>query len=212
MQQPPTSPHTPDLEELRSWLEKRVAALKLVELVAGVLALIARMRAINLELTKRVAHLTRKRPRSETLERLERQLVLPLMGLAATTAVKKNTGSDSDPPHDKKKRSHGGGRGAFPAHVPRVDVPNPVPNDLRICPLCGAQMKTVAHSVCEIINIVPARFFIERRIDETVACPNDDTIVSAAPPPAIVERGKLGDTLIVEATADKFLEHQPVER
>jgi hypothetical protein len=41
---------------------------------------------------------------------------------------------------------------------------------------------------------VPARFFIERRIDETVACPNDDTIVSAPTPPAIVERGKLGDT------------------
>jgi transposase len=212
MKQTPTSPYAPDLEELRSWLETRVAAMKLVELVAAVIALIARMHAINLELTKRVAHLTRKRPRSETLERLERQLVLPLMGLAASPAAKKSTSSESDPPHDKKKRGRGGGRGAFPAHVPRVDVPNPVPNDLRICPLCGAQMKTMAHSVCEVINIVPARFFIERRIDETVACPNDDTIVSAPPPPAIVERGKLGDTLIVEATADKFLEHQPVER
>jgi transposase len=73
-------------------------------------------------------------------------------------------------------------------------------------------METVAHSVCETINVVPARFFVERRIDETVACPNDDAIVSAAPPPAIVERGKLGDTLITEATCDKFIEHQPVER
>ncbi len=89
MQQTPTSPYTPDLDELRRWLEKQVAALKLVELVAGVLALIARMRAINLELTKRVAHLTRKRPRSETLERLERQLVLPLVGLTASPAAKK---------------------------------------------------------------------------------------------------------------------------
>ncbi len=212
MQQTPTSPYTPDLDELRRWLEKQVAALKLVELVAGVLAPIARMRAINLELTKRVALLTRKRPRSETLERLERQLVLPLMGLAASPAAKKTTGSDSDPSGDRRKRSRGGGRGAFPAYVPRVDIPNPAPNDLRICPRCGAQMKTVAHSVCETINIVPARFFIERRIDETVACPKDDTIVSAPPPPAIVERGKLGDTLIVEATANKFVEHQPVER
>ena len=88
MKQAPTSPFAPDLEELRSWLEKRVAQMKLVELVATVIALIARMRAINLELTKRVAHLARKRPRSETLERLERQLVLPLMGLAAPPAPK----------------------------------------------------------------------------------------------------------------------------
>ena len=73
-------------------------------------------------------------------------------------------------------------------------------------------MKTVSHSVCETINVVPARFFIEHRVDETVACPADDMIVSAPPPPAIVERGKLGDTLIVEATCDKFIEHQPIER
>lgn len=73
-------------------------------------------------------------------------------------------------------------------------------------------METVAHSVCESINVVPARIFIEHRLDETVACPNDDTIVSAPPPPAIVERGKLGDTLIVDATCDKYIEHQPVER
>jgi hypothetical protein len=33
-----------------------------------------------------------------------------------------------------------------------------------------------------------------------------------APPPSIVERGKLGDTLIVEALADKYIEHQPIER
>ena len=43
MKQTPTSPYAPDLEELRSWLEQRVAQLKLVELVATVIALIARM-------------------------------------------------------------------------------------------------------------------------------------------------------------------------
>jgi hypothetical protein len=45
-----------------------------------------------------------------------------------------------------------------------------------------------------------------------VACPKDDTIVSAPAPPAIVEGGKLGDTLIVEALGDKYIEHQPIER
>ena len=77
MRQSPTSPYTPDLEQLRTWLERMVAALKFVELILGVVNLIARLRDINLKLTKRLAYLTRKRPRSETLERLERQLVLP---------------------------------------------------------------------------------------------------------------------------------------
>jgi len=208
MRQLPTSPHAPDLEQLRVWLDKMIAAMKFVDLVLAIVGLIGRMRELNLELTKRVAHLTRKRPRSETLERLERQLILPLAGLVVPTAPTTSTA----PPDETKRRRRGGGRGTFPAHVARVEVKNAVPAHLRICPLCGAAMETVAHSVCETINVVPAKFFIERRLDETVACPNDDTIVSAPPPPAIIERGKLGDTLVVEATCDKYIEHQPIER
>lgn len=58
MQQAPTSPYSPDLEQLRSWLEKMVTAMKFVELIVAIVGLITRMRDINLELTKRVAHLT----------------------------------------------------------------------------------------------------------------------------------------------------------
>lgn len=199
------------MEHLRAWLEKMVVAMKFVDLVVAVLSLITRMRDINTELMKRVAHLTRKRPRSETLERLERQLVLPLTGLVAPGAKPAAPGG-SNTQSEKKRRHGGGGRGAFPAYIPRVEVQNPVPASLRVCPSCGKEMKTIAHSVCETVNIVPARIFIEHRLDETVACPTHDTIVSAPPPPAIVERGKLGDTLIVEATCDKYIEHQPIER
>jgi len=113
MQQTPTSPYSPDLEQLRAWLEKMVSAMKFVELVIAIVGLIARMRDINLELTKRVAHLTRKRPRSETLDRLERQLALPLSGLV-TPGVKPVAPTGSEPQRDGKCR-RGGGRGAFPA-------------------------------------------------------------------------------------------------
>lgn len=73
-------------------------------------------------------------------------------------------------------------------------------------------MTTVGHESCFVLNVIPARLVVEERIDETIACPKDNTIVSARAPAAIVEKGKLGDALIVEATADKFLEHLPVER
>src|SRR5436305_723901 len=76
----------------------------------------------------------------------------------------------------------------------------------------GATMTTVSFSCCETLDVIPARIVVVQRRDETVACPKDDTIVSASPPPQIVERGKLGDTLLVEAVADKYLEHMPVER
>jgi transposase len=206
-----TSAFAPDLDEIRAWLQKMIATLKFVEMVTAIVALIARMRDLNTELVAQLAHLRRARPRSESLDRLERQLVLPLGGLIVPDAAKPKDDKSSDD-EKKKRRGHHPGRGAPPAHLPRVPVFNRVPPELRVCPNCGAMMTTVSHSSCFILNVIPARVIVEERLDETIACPNDDTIVSASPPPQIVERGKLADSLIVEAVCDKFIEHLPIER
>jgi transposase len=112
----------------------------------------------------------------------------------------------------KSRRGRHPGRAALPSHLERVPEVNPLPPNMRVCPLCGTPMTTVGHSICEILDVRPAQLHVRQRLDERVACPNDDTIVSAPTPPELVERGKLGATLIVESLADKFLEHEPVER
>jgi integrase len=70
-----TSAFAPDLEEVRAWLQKMVAALRFVDLVTAVLV-------------AQIAHLRRSRPRSEVLRRLERQLVLPIDGLTVPSSAK----------------------------------------------------------------------------------------------------------------------------
>lgn len=205
----PTSPYAPDLGQVKSWLEKMIASLQFAQLVVAILALITKMRDLNAELVKQLAHLRRARPRSETLERLERQLMLPLGTLATPAPKAKDETRDTD----RTKNTHrGGGRASLPAHLQRVQIVNAVPAEARICPKCGAQMTPVGHSKCERLDVIPARIIVVERLDERVACPKDDTIVSAPVPPAIVEGGKLGDTLIVESLCDKYIEHQPVER
>jgi transposase len=205
---PITSPYAPDVAQVRAWIERMIATLRFAELLFAVLALITRMRDVNTELMRHVAHLRRKRPRSETLERLERQLVLPFAVASASNAPGR-----SDTPKEPKKRSRrAGGRAALPAYMPRVEQPNPVPAALRICPRCGAEMKTVGHDLCETLDVEPAKLIVLVTKTETVACPKDDMIVSAPPLPQIVERGKLGDRLLIEALADKYIEHQPIER
>jgi transposase len=205
-----TSPFAPDRADVRAWLEKMIKALKFAELITAILALICRMGEINLDLTKQLAHLRRARPRSETLKRLEGQHLLPFM-IDAPALLPSRKGTKEPKPKKSRKGNHPG-RSAPPAHLPRVEVINAVPPAQRICPLCGREMTTVGHETCEIIEVQPARIYVIARKDERVACPHDDTIVSAQTPPQIVERGKLGDTLIVEAVADKFVEHQPTER
>lgn len=207
--QPITSAHSPDLARLRVWLESMVKAMRLVELVAAVLALIVRMREINLELTKQLANHNRKRPRSEVLRRVERQLELPLAG---TGAQAPRSTPEPEPKQKKSRKGRHPGRLPFPPDLERVVVMNLVPAELRICPKCGSEMKTVGHSVCEILDIIPARIIVLQRKDERVACPHDDVIVSAPTPHQLIERGKLGARLIVEALADKYIEHLPIER
>jgi transposase len=203
-----TSPYVPDLDELKRWLEAKVAALKLVELVTAIIALVTRMRDINVELTKQLASLRRARPRSERLAFLERQLVLQFGSPAEPRA--KPAGAPNK--EKKSRRGRHPGRARPPAHLERIIVPNPVPPEMRICPQCGTEMTTVGHSSCEILEVIPARVVVIERRDERVACPHDDSIVTAPTPPELIERGKLGPALTVEAVAEKFIEHVPIER
>src|ERR1700729_2509919 len=205
-----TSAFAPDLEELRAWLQTMLAALRFADIIVAVIGLIGRMRDINTQLVSQLAHLRRRHPRSETLGRLERQLVLPLAGIVPPALPQSNNPSGAEPKKSRKGRHPG--RAMPPAHLPRIPVFNRVPPELRVCPQCGATMTTVGHASCLVLNVIPARVVVEERLDETVACPNDDTIVSASPPPQIVERGKLADALIVEAVCDKYLDHLPIER
>lgn len=200
-----TCTYDPDVARVETWLKKMVAEMRFIELIVAVVALIVRLRNLNTHLMRRVAHLTRKRPPSETLERLERQLVLAFPGDATHEPER---GEESKP----RRRGKHPGRRPLPAYLRREPQFNPVPDELRTCPNCGTPMDVLGHESCEVLNVRPAEFFVTVRKDEAVVCPKDGTIVSAPPPSRIVPKGKLGDSLIVEALADKYLLHLPIER
>lgn len=212
-----TSAQAPDVDDVRQWMEKMIKAMRLFELVAAVIALITRMRDVNTELTKRLGELRRKRPRSETLRRVERQLAFAFAGLAAgsrdaTGRPAQKEAAATDKPEKRSRRGRHPGRAELPAHLARVPELNRVPPQMRMCPNCGAEMRLVGHSMCEILDVRPAELYVRQRFDERIACRFDNTIVSAPTPHELVERGKLSTTLIVESLADKYLEQQPIER
>jgi transposase len=55
------------------------------------------------------------------------------------------------PGREKKSRK---GRHPGRAALPRIEVNNPVPPELRVCPRCGAEMTTVGHARCEILSVI----------------------------------------------------------
>jgi len=207
-----------NIEELQHWLQEMVKQLAFARLIAAVVTLVARLRDLNTELTKQLAHLRRARPRSERLRALAGQLLLPWVMNAASRDDNSSAPAAPggvEPVKSKPKKGRKGshpGREPFPSEWERVPQYNGVPQELRRCPKCGIEMVRLGHSHCEYLDVIPARVVVVVRTDEALKCKLDGTIVSAPPPPRIVERGVLGNRLIIEATADKFLEHQPIER
>jgi transposase len=204
-----TCTYAPDVERVRAWLQKMVAEGRFLELIIAVVALVARLRDLNTELMKRVAHLKRKRPPSETLRRLKRQLAFSFIEETAAERNHGDRGKDEGQRRRRRRGNHPGRRG-LPADLPRIEVPNPVADGN--CPKCGRLMHLLAHSSCETLEVKPAELFVSVRIDESLYCPTDGTIVSAPPPARIVPRGMLGDGFIIEALADKYLLNLPIER
>jgi transposase len=200
-------------EELQAWLEELVRQFRFAQLVAAVVALVTRLRDLNTELTKHLANLRRARPRSERMRALEAQLMLP-WAMSAKPEQKDSSSENPPIPERKKKgsRSKPPGRKPLPPDLERVPAYNGVPAEMRRCPVCGLDMRQMGHTSCEYLDVIPAKVVVVHRIDEAVKCPVDGTIVAAPAPARIVEKGVLGDRLIIEATADKFLEHQPIER
>lgn len=211
-----------DLDDLQAWLEGLVKVSGFAQLIAGVLALVTRLRDLNAELTIQLVKFRRARPRSERLKCLAGQLELQWAMSAATDEQSpasgdnkgesdgKGSAAEKKPPKSRKGKHPG--RQTFPDSIERIALLNRVPLPLRACPKCGMAMKTMGHTHCEYLDIVPAKVIVVQRIDEALKCKLDGTIVAAPPLPRIVERGALGNRLIIEATADKYLEHSPLER
>jgi transposase len=208
---PITSEYAPDLGHVERFIRQTFAEGALTLLLAVIMALLTRMRDLNAELLKQLAMGRRKRPPSEKTRRL--QMELPFWG-------NKEAANDGEPAAAKKPKKRGPttkhrhGRTKLPGHLERKVTPHFVDDESRICPCCSSQtshMKFLAGG--ERLDIEPARFIVRVDHMEMRACQHcHDYIVTAPRPDAIVDRGVLGDDLIVESTVDHYEDGVPWER
>jgi transposase len=206
---PITSSVSPDLDAVARFIRDMLARGAVAELIAAILALLVRMRDLNTELVARIAAKSRKRPPSETMRRL--QLELP--GVFATSA---NDNAPRPPPKKKKrgpKVRHGHGRPKLPAHLERVPDVQPVPDDKRQCAVCGKQASTISYKTTEKLDIRPAEFIVRQIKRETCACQHCHQYAYTAPKQdEVLDRGILGNELLVQAIVDHYDDAVPWER
>lgn len=208
-----TSALGPDLDAVARFLREMIARGAIVTLIQAVIALLARMRDLNTDLLTKLAHQRRRHPSSETLRRLQQEQ-LPLFGA-------RDEGETRDKPRTIKKKKKGPknpkphGRLPLPKHLERKPEKHVVPDDARTCVRCGAAMKTVTFKCSEKLDVEPARFIVVSEQREVVACSDAAChrhMVTAPRPDQIVDRGKLGNELLVQSMVDHYRDGVPWER
>jgi transposase len=109
-------------------------------------------------------------------------------------------------PDDEKKTPK---RAALPARLPRRDVHHE-PEDSTCA--CGCAMKRVGEDVSEKLDYTPGVFTVERHVRGKWACAACRTLVQAAVPAAVIDKGMPTAGLLAQVLVAKHADHLPLYR
>lgn len=206
---PITSPLVPDLEAVRAFIVEMVTKGALLTLIEAILGLLARMRDLNTELVRQLSQSRRARPPSERGCALQGELPFAKISAANDDGPPAKSGEEKEKRKKKRgpapEKKHRHGRGTFPAWMERIVDRQLVPEGERICPDCGVEGKTLCFKHCEKLTVRPVQFVVERVERETISCPECREWVHTAPRgDEVLDRGKIGNELLVQAFVDHF--------
>jgi len=210
-----------DFEAVRTFIVGMVKRGKIAQLVTEIVSLLQRLTVMNTQLMARVAGMRRSKPPNEAMRRL--QLELPFGGGDANAQSSEQGArvADDEPASKPPNKGHSGrpknhtphGRPRLPAELARVAGDEQRVGDQdRTCSHCGGEAKTVTLRVTEKLDIIPARFVVRQDKREVVACDCGHHIVVAPKTDEVVDRGLLGNDLLVEAMVDHYQDAVPWER
>jgi transposase len=211
---PITSPIAPDLEAVRRFIMDLLARGEVAALVTAIIGLLARMRDLNTELMGKLASGSKKRPPNEEMRRL--QMELPLLWMPAA-----NDGQAAQPAIPEKKPKKRGAkthtahaRPKLPAHLPRVPDKRLVPASQLNCPGCDRETKHVCFkTTAEKLDVQPSVYIVRQTQLETRSCSRCHRyIVTADKGDEVLDRGILGNELLVQALVDHYQDAVPWQR
>jgi transposase len=231
-----------DLGDVRRKLEQLAAEGRVSDLIDLVVELLMRMRDSNNALATRLRNALRelygRKSQKVSSEQLAKMLAeLGIEGLkgiepevppssstpdgAGTSPVPSGetpAANDSDgpvpqPPEPPKPPRGRQGRSPLPKSLRRESRVVPVPEAERTCSRCGAAKVCIGHRSSEILEFVPAHFFIIEELREKLACPAcPEEGVVTAPSNKVMDRGRPGPGLLAHLLVAKYHDSIPLYR
>jgi transposase len=139
---------------------------------------------------------------------------LPLLFAPAANDTKPALPADKKPKKRGAKTPTPHGRPRLPAHLPRVPEVKLVPTAERRCPQCHVELARICiKTTAEKLDVRPSEFIVRQTQVETCGCPEcHQYIVAADKGDEVLDRGILGNELLVQALADHYEDAVPWER
>jgi transposase len=174
----------------------------------------ARLKIQLLEERLRLQRIKKYGPGSEKLSNLQLELLEQEPGVS-DQEVAAESEREAPPPVSEatKKRKHPG-RQTLPADLPRVERVIACTPEQCICGNCGAETKVIGYEVSEVLDVQPARYFVQVIKREKRACKScPEQGVMAAPLPArVIDKSLVSDGVIIDTVVNKYCDHSPLYR
>jgi len=120
---------------------------------------------------------------------------------------------DEEPAPRRRRRTRHRGRRPLPAHLPRHTHEIHPPEEERTCPCCGTPKTIFGQDVTEELEMIPAKYFVNRYVRHKYACPQCAGYVSEGTlPPRPIDKGIPGPGFLADLIASKYAEHLPLYR
>ncbi len=119
------------------------------------------------------------------------------------------TAPDTQPEPSKRQPKRRPKREALPPHLPRVDQHVEPENTNCPTPECGQPMVRVGEDVSERLDIVPARFFVQRQIRGKWACKCCQILVQEPAAPQVFDNALPTPGLQAHTMVSRFVDHLP---
>jgi transposase len=213
IEQPPLD--TQDASAIRSFIEGMIASGAIAALVHWLIALLTSLWKTQNDLLDRLRSRKRRSGESEAFHRL--QLTLPGLDWSAANDNRPPP-KKRDPKKDKRKRGNNDnrdehGRTTYPDHLERKPEYQRVPEGQRKCARCSIEMTLKEWLPREVLEKIPAIFFVRLILRERLQCPCCQQESAAAEPVETVrDNGSLGVDLVAEALNDHAGDAVPFER
>jgi transposase len=173
----------------------------------------ARLKIQVLEERLRLQRIQKYGPGSEKLSSLQLELLEQEPGVNRQEVISESERKAPPPVSERKKRQHPG-RQTLPANLPRVERVIACTPEQCVCGNCGRDTSVIGYEVREVLDVEPARYFVEVIKREKRACNTcpEQGVMAAPLPIRIIEKSLVSDKVIIDTVVNKYCDHSPLYR